>query len=37
MVDDGETRRMENFHGVIGFDMQYFYDTLLELHRKVLT
>ena len=37
MVVDGKIRRMESVHGVIGFDMQYFYATLLELYCKVLT
>ena len=37
MVVEGKTRRMDNVHGVISFDMQHFYDTLLELYRKVLT
>ena len=37
MIVGRKTGRMENFHGLIGFDMQHFYDTLLELYRKVLT
>ena len=30
MFVEGKTRKMDNMHGVIGLDMQYFYDTLLE-------
>ena len=37
MVVDGNTRRMDNVHDVIGFDMQHLYDILLELYRKLLT
>ena len=37
MVVEGNKRRMDNVYGVIGFDMQHFYDTLLELYHKVLT
>ena len=32
MVVEGNTRRMENVHDVIGFDMQHFDDTLLEMY-----
>ena len=32
MVVERKIRRIENFHGVIGFDMQHFYDILLELY-----
>ena len=32
MVVEGKTRTMDNVHGIIGFDMQHFYDTLLEIY-----
>ena len=37
MVVERNTRRMDNVHGVISFDMQHFNDTFLEIYRKVLT
>ena len=37
LVVEEKTRRIDNVHGVVGFDMQHFYDTFLELYRKVLT
>ena len=32
MVVKGKTRNIDTIHGVIGFDMQHFYDTLLEIY-----
>ena len=32
MVVNGKKRTIDNVHGVVGFDMPHFYDTLLEIY-----